>query len=523
MTAQPLGRTPSKAWPKAHLIYFILAAFDLIAVGGGLYLSHRFASVFEANVAVNQEWSRRFEDVWKLGDVISRVSAPGSHVFESNDPAAERLKLNQAFADFNSTLAAIRHEVMSNTKQSISSRPIGAMRSLTDIVVKMVGQSRDTIALYEQGRFREAGAAISELNRTYDLTRQKLDETITLVKSLQEQFSQGHNAQVRSLKRFEYLIGAGMVFMVCCVAFYGHWIGRLMTGKYRELERVNVELAQSQAEAVGFADQLQSVNEEVMKLNRDLEDNFRKLAEAQDEIVRKGKLAQLGQLTATVAHELRNPLGAVRTSAFLLKRKLNGAFPGAEAQIDRINNGVVRCDDIITQLLDFSRSRSPQLELTAVDIWLERTVEEEAQKLPASVEVECQLGLGTTEAPFDPARMSRVLINLMSNASEAMVGKGDDPSQFATAVPKIVIASRQTRRGVEISVNDNGPGIAKENLAKVLEPLFTTKNFGTGLGLPAVQKILEQHGGGLEIESEPGRGATFTAWFPLEQAKAEAA
>ena len=129
---------------------------------------------------------------------------------------------------------------------------------------------------------------------------------------------------------------------------------------------------------------------------------------------------------------------------------------------------------------------------------------------------DAQLGMGGVAAGIDPARMSRVLINLMSNASEAMVGKGVDPAKFAVKEPRISIASSATVRGFEISVADNGPGIAPENLDKVFEPLFTTKSFGTGLGIPAVQKIMEQHGGGLEVRSAPGQGAEFIAWWPRE-------
>jgi signal transduction histidine kinase len=104
-----------------------------------------------------------------------------------------------------------------------------------------------------------------------------------------------------------------------------------------------------------------------------------------------------------------------------------------------------------------------------------------------------------------------------------MVGKGDDASKFACANPTIVVATSLTARGVEISVTDNGPGIAEENIERILEPLFTTKSFGTGLGLPAVQKIMEQHGGGLDVKSKPGEGARFTAWMPLQRLQQEAA
>lgn len=269
--------------------------------------------------------------------------------------------------------------------------------------------------------------------------------------------------------------------------------------------------------------ELKRVNDEISRLNRELADNVKKLKDAQDELLRKGKMAQLGQIIATVAHEIRNPLGAVRTASFLIERKIKDKGLGIEPQLSRISNGVSRCDAIITQLLDFSRSRALQLESAAVDEWLSKIVAEEAEKLPDVISIECDLGLGPLAAAMDVNRMNRVIINLLSNASEAMVGKGDEPAKFSTPEPRITIASRLAPRGVEIIVSDNGPGITEDNLKKILEPLFTTKSFGTGLGLSAVEKILQEHEGGLEIASIAGRGASFTAWFPARQAKKSAA
>ncbi len=269
--------------------------------------------------------------------------------------------------------------------------------------------------------------------------------------------------------------------------------------------------------------QVQAVNDEVVRLNSGLASNIEMLREAQEDNVRKGRMAQLGQLTATVAHELRNPLGAVRTSAFLLERKIKGKGLGIEPQIDRINNGVTRCDNIISQLLDFARTKAIQPETQAFDEWLVKLVEEEALNLPAEVAIECDLNLGDTAQDFDPARMRRALINLISNASEALVGKGEGTAKPGIKSPLIVISTRVSARGIEFSVGDNGPGIAPENADKIFEPLFTTKNFGTGLGLPAVQKIMEQHGGGLELRSNPGQGATFIGWWPCTTDKKEAA
>lgn len=268
---------------------------------------------------------------------------------------------------------------------------------------------------------------------------------------------------------------------------------------------------------------LQTVNDQVTRLNLELSENIKKLKATQEEMVKAGRMAQLGQLTATVAHELRNPLAAVRTSAFVLDRKIKGKGMGVEQQLQRIDNGVVRCDNIISQLLDFARTRPVQRKLVDLDGWLAKVIEEEAAKLPAVVTIECTLGLGGLVAAIDPERMSRSLINLISNASEALVGKGDTLSGSADFVPRIIIKSGRAGRGIEISVTDNGPGISAENLLRIREPLFTTKSFGTGLGLPAVEKILEQHGGGLEIASKPGEGACFTAWFPIIETLEEAA
>jgi signal transduction histidine kinase len=104
-----------------------------------------------------------------------------------------------------------------------------------------------------------------------------------------------------------------------------------------------------------------------------------------------------------------------------------------------------------------------------------------------------------------------------------MVGKGDDPAKFTTATPRILIITRTSKRGIELTVTDNGPGMAPEIREKILQPLFTTKSFGTGLGLPAVEKILQDHSGGLEITSAQGEGSSFTAWFPIRQPVANAA
>ncbi len=279
--------------------------------------------------------------------------------------------------------------------------------------------------------------------------------------------------------------------------------------------------AQGRRAAEAQAAELAAVNARVQSLNDEMAANLRKLNDAQVELLRQGKLAQLGQLTATVAHELRNPLGAVRTSAFLLERKVKDKGLGIEPQIERINNGITRCDTIISQLIDFARNRSIQPEEVSLDEWFAKVVEAEAQRIPPEIEVECHLGAGDATVSLDPGRMGRVVGNLLANAAEAIAGMGRQRGPSA-GPPRIVVSTALTARGIEIAVADNGPGIAADVRPKIFEPLFTTKSFGAGLGLPAVQKIMEQHGGGIDLKSEPGQGAVFTAWWPYPQRLKEA-
>lgn len=353
------------------------------------------------------------------------------------------------------------------------------------------------------------------------------DHIIGDVKSVWVESLDGFTALVQArlarmqFKLFAFLAIAGFS---CIIGVGGAAL--LFRSTLRQLDEV--KLSQQRAEAAhadaeAAAEETRRINDEVIRLNDDLARNLAMLREAQDESLKRGKLAQLGQLTATVAHELRNPLGAVRTSVFLLARKVKDKGLGIEPQIERINNGVTRCDNIISQLLDFARSKSIQPESHDFDDWLMKQVEEEAQKLPASVAIECRLGAGNAPVSFDPSRMSRAIINLLNNASEAMVGKGDDATKQAARNPTITLISQRTARGIEVTVADNGPGISLEHMEKIFEPLFTTKSFGTGLGLPAAHKIMEQHGGGLEVASSPGQGARFTLWWPDPQGAVKAA
>ena len=236
-----------------------------------------------------------------------------------------------------------------------------------------------------------------------------------------------------------------------------------------------------------------------VELARRVEERTAELKAAQNELVRKERLSALGQLTATMAHELRNPLSAIRNTLFAVKETAAAKGVDLERPISRVERSVARCDGIINDLLDYTRVKELHLAELAIDPWIEEVVGE--QRIPAGIVLERALKAGCTVA-LDPERMRRVLINLIENAAQAMLDE--------TRERKITVSTALVGDQFELVVADTGSGIAPDVLPRVFEPLFSTKSFGTGLGLPMVKQIVEQHGGSITMESDLDKGTRVT-------------
>ncbi len=237
-----------------------------------------------------------------------------------------------------------------------------------------------------------------------------------------------------------------------------------------------------------------------------VEERTRELKEAQAELIRKERLSALGQLTATVAHEIRNPLGTVRTAVFAIgdaiERDEMGRLERARQLAER---NIVRCDRIITELLDYTRERALNLEPTRVDEWLDALLDEQA--IPGDIVCEKELSAGA-EVPIDREHLRRAVINVVENAVDALQEEGRIGNE-------LTVSSHVVGNRLEIRVSDTGPGIPADVMEKIFEPLFSTKTYGVGLGLPIVKNIMEQHGGGVEIQSEVARGTIIVLWLPV--------
>ncbi len=295
----------------------------------------------------------------------------------------------------------------------------------------------------------------------------------------------------KTMRNFELAAGlaAAIVLFVSAV-----FISRRVGGMFVEIssQRLNIENA-----------------------NRDLNEAMMTLKSLQQEVVDKEKLSTLGRLTATVSHELRNPLSAIRNSNFVLKRGI-AHLPEMAQFVDRIERNITRCDHIIADLLEYTRSR--ELDKHPVDLcsWLETLVHE--QELPPSVSLILDLDSVPVMANLDEHRFRRVVINLVENACQAIV------ANRKPGTVTITCKNKKQGEGVALKVEDDGTGIPKDVMSKVFDPLFTTKSFGAGLGLSICQNLVIQHGGTIGLDSRPGEGTAFSIWLPpLENSQENAA
>ena len=210
------------------------------------------------------------------------------------------------------------------------------------------------------------------------------------------------------------------------------------------------------------------------------------------------RLAAIGQVAGGVAHELRNPLNVIKTSIYYLLNARNPTPEKKTEHLQRIERQVLLSDSVITALSNFAKMPVPDLQSFSVCSFIREVLEANPVPENCRVTIDCPPSLPAGLADVDQLRI--VLGNLVRNAREAMPQGGT-----------LVIAARPGGDGrLEVDVRDSGVGIAPELLPKVMEPLYSTKARGLGLGLALARAIVEKNGGGLRVVSEPGRGSTFT-------------
>jgi signal transduction histidine kinase len=235
-----------------------------------------------------------------------------------------------------------------------------------------------------------------------------------------------------------------------------------------------------------------------------VEERTQELRDAQESLVRQERLAVLGQLAGGVGHELRNPLGVISNAVYYLQTVNPDADESTQEYLNMISSEVQNAGKIISDLLDFSRTRMPERQEIGVSELVAQVLERKPP--PENVQVSTEFPEDLPEVYVDSAQINQVLINLVVNAYQAMLEGG-----------KLVIKAEVIGDEVRLAIKDNGIGISPENMKKLFEPLFTTKPRGIGLGLAVSKTLLETNGGSIEVESEEGAGSTFKVNLPNKE------
>ncbi len=228
------------------------------------------------------------------------------------------------------------------------------------------------------------------------------------------------------------------------------------------------------------------------------------LEKARGQLVTQIRLASIGQVAGSIAHDLRNPLGSARNAIFYIKRYVPGADPDLIEHLDIINEEINTADGIISDLMNMTRSKP----LVRQELDFGEVVQSAVQRAKLADGVCCRVTLDpdpfTLEA--DPGQLRQVVQNLLSNAAQALNGEG-----------QITVEAKRGKDCSEIEVRDNGCGVAAEHRDRLFEPLFTTKAKGTGLGLTICREIIERHGGSIELVDRDEPGASFRVRLPCQR------
>ena len=357
----------------------------------------------------------------------------------------------------------------------------------------------NVIALYRQGRADAAGGERAALDGDFDGIRES-----------GQRFKEHYETRMRQtgrvyLERTDLVMGVAVLGVLIntglnCVLAYV--LIRQILDPLRRLAQTGG--------AGGASDEVQAIGRKVTDLMQDVDKAHLDLAERRDYLMQSEKLAMAGKLAAGVAHTIRNPLTSVKMRLFSLERSL-ALDPHQKEDFEVIAEEIGHIDTILRNFLEFARP--PKLVAQAVspsdvvDTVL-NLLKHRLESYHVAVTLERHRRL--PELAADPDQLKEALVNLVLNACEAMVEGG------AITIREEVGILEPHGRILAVRVSDTGPGVPQSMAQNVFQPFFTTKGEGSGLGLAIVQRIVEEHGGWITLQSQEGRGATFTMVFPCE-------
>jgi len=271
-------------------------------------------------------------------------------------------------------------------------------------------------------------------------------------------------------------------------------LAKLLISKVSELKKAKNDVEELNCKLTQNNEKLEKVQCQLLEHNEQLE---KLVKEKTEELLRSSRLSAIGELSARIAHDLRNPLSILKNSTELLKIKMKSKMsPDEEANLDQVDRAIFRMSHQVEDVLEFIKPTK----LNIAEHSLLHVLQESLERIDVPKKVTLKIPKRDCTVLCDSEKIEILFVNLISNAIQAIEKKkGTITIRFSKGEDLTIIR-----------ISDDGPGIPQSKIGKIFDPLFTTRQIGTGLGLPSCKNVVDRHGGQITVNSKKGQGTTFT-------------